>query len=35
MCLFQQNQLECIKSVKPKTRIGFADATAGLCYAEY
>ena len=31
MCLFQQNQLECIKNVKPKCRKGFADATGGLC----
>ena len=31
MCLFQQNQLECIKNVKPKCRKGFANATGGLC----
>jgi hypothetical protein len=31
MCLYQQKQLECVRKVKPNKRIGFADATGGLC----
>ena len=31
MCLYLQKQLECINKITPNKRIGFADATGGLC----